>query len=244
MGQEVVTLDAGVSFVSFEGLRIGYSRGTAVKSLGPVFNITLSNLTVANTGAGGIGLVGSGIEIDNCEVFGTAAFGITIKGGKRDTLERSGNVVSGCEVHHTSRLFRTGQPGLHWVGVGNTFRDNHVHDMPHYAMMGGANQATCTSESGWGRPPYVPDDLGICGSDENLFEGNVIENAVYECDDSGSFNTCGQEGTAFTNRGNVLRGNRFRNIRMQPTNDDGSGVLVGGVSKNDEFCIKNEELCI
>jgi hypothetical protein len=118
------------------------------------------------------------------------------------------------------------------VGVGNTFRGNHVHDVPHYAIMGGANQATCTSETGWGQPPYVPDDEGICGcekkntdvfatpfflrdenrffaktgsgqtykvrvglkhvaaafsaADENVFEGNVIEDAVYECDDSGT----------------------------------------------------------
>ena len=262
MGQQVVTLGSGVAFVTFEGLRIGYSRDTAVKSLGPVANITIRNCTVANTGAGAIGLVGAGIEIAQTEVYGTAAFGITIKGGKRDTLQRSYNLIQGCEVHHTARLFRTGQPGLHWVGVGNTFRENHVHHMPHYAVMGGANQATCTfsaqlfswppirfvlefctvfkadqrfllpgagtTEMGWGRPPYVPDDLGICGSAANVFEGNLIEDAVYECDDSGSFNTCGQEGTAFTNPGNVLRNNTFRRIRMRPSNDDGSGVLVGG----------------
>ena len=47
-------------------------------------------------------------------------------------------------------------------------------------------------------------------------------------DDSGAFNTCGQEGTAFTNRGNVIRNNTFRGVRMHPTNDDGSGVLVRG----------------
>lgn len=40
-----------------------------------------------------------------------------------------------------------GQPGLHWVGVGNTFRNNILRDHPHYAIMGGANQATCTSEA-------------------------------------------------------------------------------------------------
>lgn len=85
-----------------------------------------------------------------------------------------------------------------------------------------------TAEMGWGRPPYAPDDLGICGSAANVFEGNLIEDAVYECDDSGSFNTCGQEGTAFTNPGNVLRNNTFRRIRMRPSNDDGSGVLVNG----------------
>ncbi len=50
MGQQVVTFGSGVAFVAFEGLRIGYSRDTAVKSLGPVANITIHNCTVANTG--------------------------------------------------------------------------------------------------------------------------------------------------------------------------------------------------
>ena len=190
VGQSVITLGAGTSFVSFEGLRVMYSRGTAITSLGPVANVTVTNCTVANTGAGGIGLVGSGVRVDGCEVTGTAAFGVVIKGGVRSTLTRSGNMVTGNEIHHTARFFRTGQPGLFWAGVGNTFERNHVHDVPHYAIMGGANQATCTAEKGWGALAYDPDDLGICGSALNLFEGNLIERAVYECDDSGAFNTC------------------------------------------------------
>lgn len=170
---------------------------------------------------------------------GNAGFGITVKGGLHATLTRSDNLVESCHVHHNNRVFRTGQPALHWAGVGNTFRNNHVHDCPHYAIHGGANQATCTADAqlsgptgvlrpGWFRNAWVPDDLGICGSSQNRFEGNVVEHAVYECDDSGAFNTCGQEGTAYINRDNVIIGNTFRDVRMRPTNDDGSGVLVGG----------------
>jgi hypothetical protein len=203
VGTAVITLGRGTSFVTFEGLRIMYSRATALSTTGPVRNITVRGCVVANTGGGGMGLVGDGLLVEAAEVFGTAAFGITVKGGRHSTLQRSDNLVVGSEIHHTSRLFRTFQPGLHWVGVGNTFRGNHVHDVPHHAINGGANLATCTSESGWGRPAYVPDDLDICGSNDNLFEGNLVERAVYECNDSGAFNTCGQEGTAYTERQNV-----------------------------------------
>ena len=69
----------------------------------------------------------------------------------------------------------------------------------HRVDQGGANEATCTNQSGWGGSrvtpswiKFIPDDLDICGSSENLFEGNLVEHAVYECDDSGAFNTCGQ----------------------------------------------------
>lgn len=34
----------------------------------------------------------------------------------------------------------------------------------------------------------------MCGGNDNLFESNVIEHTNYECDDSGSFYTCGQQG--------------------------------------------------
>lgn len=55
----------------------------------------------------------------------------------------------------------------------------------------------------------------VCGGNDMLFENNLIEHTNFECDDSGSFYTCGQQGTAFINRGNVLRNNTFRKIRMQ-----------------------------
>ena len=48
-----------------------------------------------------------------------------------------------------------------------------------------------------------------------LFTRQLIEHTNYECDDSGSFYTCGQQGTAFINRGNVLRNNTFRRVRQE-----------------------------
>ena len=101
----------------------------------------------------------------------------------------------------------------------------------------------------------------MCGGNDILFESNVIEHTNYECDDSGSFYTCGQQGapiahatnhwlvvnqvigsiywlyvlnsmyswclvvrrchciassgTAWINRGNILRNNTFRRVRQE-----------------------------
>ena len=55
----------------------------------------------------------------------------------------------------------------------------------------------------------------VCGANDNLFESNLVEHVAFECDDTGAFYTCGQQGTAFVNRGNVLRNNTFRHVRMQ-----------------------------
>jgi hypothetical protein len=45
-----------------------------------------------------------------------------------------------------------------------------------------------------------------------LFEGNTLFVCAFETLDAGAFYSSGQLGTAFTNRGNVLRGNNFSRI--------------------------------
>ena len=91
---------------------------------------------------------------------------------------------------------RTSQPAILWAGVGNTYSFNHIHDAPHNGILGGGNEATC---SGTGSEPAIVEKM--CGGNDCVFESNVIEHTNYECDDSGSFYTCGQQGTAFINRG-------------------------------------------
>ena len=72
VGPHAVTLGTGLAFVRLEGLRMMYSRDTAVRTLGPIRNVSLLNCVAANTGGGGIGLVGEGLTVRGCEVYGTA----------------------------------------------------------------------------------------------------------------------------------------------------------------------------
>ena len=41
-------------------------------------------------------------------------------------------------------LPRRYQPGILWAGVGNVYAENHIHDAPHNAILGGGNEATCS----------------------------------------------------------------------------------------------------
>ena len=68
--------------------------------------------------------------------------------------------------------------------------------------------------------PFLRSDFG--DGVNNVFEENYIADCTFDTIDSGGFYTCGQRGTAFTNRGNVLRGNKFERIR----NTAGLGVQI------------------
>jgi hypothetical protein len=48
---------------------------------------------------------------------------------------------------------------------------------------------------------------------DNVFENNTLADLTYETIDSGGFYSSGQRGTAFTNRGNVLRGSTIMRVR-------------------------------
>jgi hypothetical protein len=80
-------------------------------------------------------------------------------------------------------------------------RYNTVKNGPHNCMLGGGNEGWP-----WGQGP----ETGY-GS-QCLFEGNTLDTCVYECGDCGAFYSCGQQGSAWINRGNILRNGVFKNI--------------------------------
>ena len=136
--------------------------------------------------------------------------GVSVKGGLHRSLTRGDNLVTHTEIHHYAQWVRTYQPAILWAGVGNVYSFNHIHDAPHNGILGGGNEATCSTNE-----TTVVEEM--CGGNDCVFESNLIEHTNYECDDSGAFYTCGQRGTAFINRGNVLRNNTFRRVRQEDT---------------------------
>ena len=42
---------------------------------------------------------------------------------------------------------------------------------------------------------------------DNLWRGNVLSNLTWEGSDAGGFYVCGQDGTGYTSRGNVVENN-------------------------------------
>ena len=139
--------------------------------------------------------------ITGSHVFDVGCTGIKATAGDAASLQPGGLLIEDNVVHHFAKWKRSYHPGIFWGGVGNTFRGNHVSFGPHNGFLGGGDFAD-----------------GV----ENLFEQNHVSDCTFDTIDSGGFYTCGQRGTAFTNRGNVLRNNTFERI----FNTAGLGVQV------------------
>lgn len=101
----VLSIEAGTSFVTMEGISFAHARGTIITATGPVSNITIRDCTVSNGGGAGINMTGTGILISGTEVFGLAATGVEIRGGHHKSLTRGDNVIRGNYIH--SYLLRT-----------------------------------------------------------------------------------------------------------------------------------------
>ena len=62
---------------------------------------------------------------------------------------------------------------------------------------------------------------------DNVFEGNLIEHVAHEMDDSGAFYSCGQQGTSYVQRGNIIRNSTFQHVRMRDRINLGNPVISG-----------------
>jgi parallel beta-helix repeat protein len=212
----VISFASNASFVTLKGLRLEHSRGSAVVAYGAVKHITISSCTISNTGTAGIEMVDcTNCLIEDCEIYGTAGFGINIAGGRHNTLRRGDNRIQGNDIHHYARWHRSNKPGIHWQGTGNTFAQNRIHDSPTQGIMGGGNTAVCGRCHFDHKFNLLCDnryDLA-CGANDNTFDGNWLYNGTRECTDCGQFYSCGQTGTGYTRRGNVFRNNVMENGR-------------------------------
>ena len=62
----------------------------------------------------------------------------------------------------------------------------------------------------------LPHDA-VCGSNDNVFECNTIHDTTWEVVDSGCVYSNGQEGTGYTNRGNIFRNNTIQRVTLNKT---------------------------
>eukprot|EP00039_Didymoeca_costata_P009071 m.120145 g.120145 ORF g.120145 m.120145 type:complete len:652 (+) comp14348_c0_seq2:16-1971(+) len=198
-----VLVATNLQYVTFENIVFSHSRGTGAVAIATQ-DVVFNNCTFSNLGGNGTNVVGMNSGVVLSHVYGVGCMGISVIGGIHETLLPGNNFVLGCNVHHYARWKRTYQPGVFWAGVGNTYSSNTISWGPHNAFLGGGNEADC----------YNGKFMQICGGNDNVFEHNTISDVAYECDDTGAFYTCGQDSTAWINRGNVLRNNTFIRIRM------------------------------
>ena len=175
VARSVISFASNTSAVTLKGLRLEHSRGSAVVAYGATSNITVSNCTIANTGASGIEFVNcTNCLITACELFGMAAVGINVAGGRHDTLRRGDNLIRDNLIHHYARWHRDNMPGILWQGVGNTFAGNVIHSSPAQAFMGGGASAVCGKCTRDHRGNLVCGNFDYdipCGANDNVFEG-------------------------------------------------------------------------
>ena len=146
-------------------------------------NLSVAGCTSALHGHTGVLLTGANVELRDSTVFGTGCKATSMSGGDLATLAPSGNRVVNNTMHGFARVVRTYNPGIAFYDVGGLYADNHVFNGPHTGITGGGAL--------------------------NLFVGNLLESLLFESSDAGAFYT----GYSWTNRGNVVRNNTFRNIR-------------------------------
>ena len=215
--------------VTLKGLTLEAGQGSGVKVEGGK-GVLLQNLFVRNFGTEGVAFEGAADSgIVGCDLIGLGGRGIHLGGGDRRTLTPGGLFATDCHVWKYSRWLRTYQPAVAIDGVGNRVTRCLLEDAPHNAVL-------------------------LSGND-HLLEGNDVRRVCLETGDSGAF----YMGRDPTMRGNVMRGNRFRELgaRVETTGnftevmsvylDDGwsgttivgnvfegpgTGVMIGGGQAN------------
>ena len=202
-----------------------YAAGAVVNVSSSVHHAALSDLVVRDGRHAGIAAAATvGLAIERVEVraVGTHAIdltgardavvrdsvvedvgcsGIRATGGEAATLTAGNVTVARNRIRHFAQWKRSYMPGIYFGGVSNAYTGNDVAWSPHNCIMGGGDFEDAV---------------------EITVANNTVSDCTFETGDAGAFYTCGQRGTAFVNRGNVLRNNTFARIR----NTAGLGVQI------------------
>ncbi len=143
----------------------------------------VAGCTITNCGGWGINIEGG---VDNGavgnDVFDTGLGGIQISGGDRATLTPAGNYADDNDIYHFACIHRTYEPGIGISGVGNRITHNLIHDAPHAGIL-------------------------LSGND-HLIEYNDIHDVCQQGGDNGAF----YMGRDWTQRGIIIRFNKFHDI--------------------------------
>ncbi|EDQ89613.1 uncharacterized protein MONBRDRAFT_25137 [Monosiga brevicollis MX1] len=203
-------------------LTVAYARGSGIV-LPDARGALLERLVVANHGGNGTQVHGVNNQVRNSDFFNLACMGLSVTGGNRTSLVPSNNVVDGNHIHDYALWKRTYQGGLFWAGVGNSYLNNVIENGPHNGILGGGNEA---------------DHLG---GNNCIFVNNTLRHLAFETTDTGAFYSCGQDGQAWINRGNVIANCTFIDVRMhEPTALGYSSVQAGRDSSRRAYCLPLE----
>jgi len=195
----------GAQDVTLRGLRIEAGRGTGVTVIN-CRRCALERCTVANLGQWGVVIRGgSACALRACTLRDLGEGGAVLDGGDRRTLTPAGHEAADNSVRRFGRWCRTYRPAFRLAGVGQGLLHNLMEDAPHSAVL-------------------------IDGND-HLIEANLLQRVCQDTGDVGAMYI----GRDWTERGTVIRHNRFRDIggvgmgsNAVYLDDCASGITVEG----------------
>lgn len=179
---DAIIVADGASNLAFLGFTVEVCRKDAVSLLNCT-DCLFGRGVVRNTG--GFAVVvkgGERVRVDGNDISHTGKGGIVLEGGDRKTLTLARHVAFNNHIHHYGEIEQTYQTAVNVNGVGNRVANNLIHDAPHIGILLTGNA--------------------------HLIEYNDIHHVCMEGADNGAF----YMGRDWTQRGNILRGNRIHDI--------------------------------
>jgi hypothetical protein len=171
-----------VSHITFSGLTLEASRGTAINITGGTNN-QINGCALRNLGGRAVIISGGHHNgVVGCDISETGSGGISMSGGNREKLQPAEHYADNNHIHRYGRWNRMYQPAISMNGVGNRASHNLIHDAPHMAISFGGN--------------------------DHIMEYNEIHNVCYESNDAGAI----YGGRDWTMRGTVIRHNFLHHI--------------------------------
>ena len=195
----------GVENVTLRGLYVEAGRGDGV-TMTDCRCCALEQCTVANMGQWGVVIRGgAACAVRRCTLRDLGEGGAVLDGGDRRTLTPAGHEAADTTVRRFARWCRTYRPAFRLAGVGQRLLHNLMEDTPHTAVLIGGN--------------------------DHLIEANLVQRVCLDTGDVGAMYI----GRDWTERGTVIRHNRFRDIggvgmgsNAVYLDDCASGITVEG----------------
>jgi Right handed beta helix region len=171
------------SWVRFDGLSFGYSRGKGI-DIAEGHDVVVTRCRFHSLGREAVTIDGgSQNTVSSCDIHHVGLGGILLKGGDRRTLVPGHHAAINNHIHHYSTWLRCGPYAVVMDGVGQRIANNLIHHSPFEGVY-------------------------IKGND-HIVEYNEFHHLMQETGDAGAIHT----GRDWTWRGNVIRYNYFHDLQ-------------------------------
>lgn len=182
-------INAEADYITFDGITVKGTRSDAVVITGN--NNTVQNCLIKNVAGNAIIMTGSNNLAYNNEITHTGKGGIILDGGDTETLNAGNSKAENNYIHDWSEIYKTYQPAVTLLGVGNICSHNEMANSPHEAITYKGNN--------------------------HIIEYNNIHNVCLLSDDAGAI----YSGRSWVWYGNVIRYNCIYNIGSGEHKPDG-----------------------